>query len=181
MKRLAKVTLVLVTAVMSLGWFGWKRGDPEAVKAAALKALEGAAQYGVKTPYSDAVEAVYLGYDAEGSITTGVALRKFKSYKRITAMLVARPDGKKCVLKEAGFPDIHLIKDEKKQETVRSVVKDMPGKTLRDEDGTVHPVDAVTGATRYTKQVFLTFDVMAKALMETMTAPPDWPRQEMPK
>jgi hypothetical protein len=171
----------MVAALTSLGWFGWKRSDPEAVKAAAFKALEGAAQYSVKMPYSDAVEAVYLGFDPDGNVTTAVALRKFKSFKRITAMVVARRDGKKFVLKEAGFPDIHLIKGERKQKAVLSVVKDMPGRTLRGEDGTVHPVDAVTGATRYTRQMFLTFDVMAKALMETMAAPPDWPRQEMPK
>jgi len=175
------VTLVTVAAATSLGWFGWKKGDPEAVKAAAFKALHGAVQYSVETPYSEAVEAVYLGYDAEGNVITGVALRKFKTYKRITAMLVARPDGKTFVLKEAGFPDLHLIKGEEKQKTVLSVVKDMPGRVLRGEDGTVHPIDAVTGATRYTKQVFLTFDVMAKALMETMSTPPEWPRQEMPK
>jgi len=173
--------MVMVTAVMSLGWFGWKRGDPEAVKAAAFKALGPAVRYSVKTPYSQTVEAVYLGYDADGNVTTGVALRKFKTYKRITAMLVMQPDGKKYVAKDAGFPDIHLIKGEEKQKTVLSVVKDLPGKTLRGEGGTVHPIDAVTGATRYTKQVFLTFDVMAKALLETMDAPPDWPRQEMPK
>jgi hypothetical protein len=38
-------------------------------------------------------------------------------------------------------------------------------------------VDAVTGATRYHKRIFLYFDKLAEAAVKEMIAGPDWPKK----
>ncbi len=145
-------------------------------QAAALKALAGTAAYSHKAPYSEAISDLYLGYDATGGVVRAVALRVFKTYETVTAMAVVTRQEGAYVVTQTEVPDIAVIKSADKQRKVLDAIKSIAGRKVRDADGTLHTIDAVTGATRYNSRIYASYDLMAKKAIEEMERSPDWPR-----
>lgn len=182
MRRCVRIAVLLLAGLASLGWFSSKRdGQIESLRSVAIEALAGSTLYSSKLPFSKTIDAMYLGYDKSGKAGIGVAMRYFKTYEKVTAMLVVRRENGKYVVTRADIPDITLIKNEKKQKNVMAAIKGVVDKVVRDEKGQSHKIDAVTGATRYQKRIYLSFDIMAKNLIENMENPPDWARQPLPQ
>jgi hypothetical protein len=150
--------------------------DASPAQTAALEALAGVAAYSHKAPYSDAISDVYLGYDAAGKPCVAVALRSFKTYEKVTAMVVVREKDGAYVVDRADIPDAALIKNAEKRGKVTGAVKDITGKTVKSTTGEVSGIDAVTGATRYQARVYASFDLMARAALADLAANPEWPR-----
>jgi len=152
--------------------------DRVAAQKAALDSLSGAVSYSVKSPYSQAIDDVYLGYDKGGKPNMGVALRKFKTFQVVYALLVIEKQGEKFVVKNATIPDISLINDKEKQDNVMKAASDFSGKTVKEASGMVR-VDAVSGATPYYKAIYATFNLMAAKIVEEMEKNPPWEKQAL--
>ncbi|MBT3192116.1 MAG: hypothetical protein HN341_06135 [Verrucomicrobia bacterium] len=134
------------------------------------------ATYSEKESYSKTIEHVLLGHDAAGTAQQGVAMRSFKTYERVTALIALKRDGAQVVVDVVDIPDIGVIKDVKKQLKVLEALKGMAGTVVQDAEGKSHPIDAVTGATRYQKRIFLYMNKMAEALLSEMDSDPGWPK-----
>lgn len=152
--------------------------DRAAAQKAALDSLSGAVSYSVKSPYSQAIDDVYLGYDKGGKPNMGAALRKFKTFQVVYALLVIEKQGEKFVVKNATIPDISLINDKEKQDSVMKAALDFSGKTVKEASGMVR-VDAVSGATPYYKSIYATFNLMAAKIVEEMEKNPPWEKQAL--
>lgn len=148
--------------------------------AAVLKAFAGAATYSHRSGFSDAIPDLFLAYDQAGAVVAGAALREFKTYEQVTSLVVVRKGSGKYTITEAAIPDIAKIKDPKKQEKVLGAIKGSSGKVVKDETGAWVKVDAVTGATRYQKRIYASFDLMARKIVEQIEANPTWERQPLP-
>lgn len=138
--------------------------------------LETSAAYSEKADYSKTIPYVFLGYDAAGKAMQGVAMRSFKTYEEVTALIALRRKDNEVVVDVVDIPDIGAIKDIKKQEKVLEALKGMSGKVVQDAGGQRQPIDAVTGATRYQKRIYLYLDKMSEALLAEMEQDPGWPR-----
>ena len=153
--------------------------DKVAAQKAALSSLSGADSYSVKSPYSQAIDEMYLGYDKDGKPNVGAALRKFKTYKVVYALLVVEKQNGKFVVKKADIPDISLITGKDKQDKVLKAASDFSGKTVKESSGNMVRVDAVTGATRYYSAIYATFNLMAEKIVEEMEKNPPWERKKL--
>lgn len=184
--RLNRVVLATVTTglLLSVGLLsgGEPAGGTDPVQAA-VRALAGAGAvtYAHRPKYSDAIDDLLLGYDAAGTPMAGAALREFKTYEKVTAMMVVQAQDGTFVVRSAEIPDITLIKDAAKRQKVTGAIGSVTGKTVRDAAGKDITVDAVTGATRYQKRIYSTFNLMARAIItEIGRNPGDWERKPVP-
>lgn len=159
--------------------FSKEAPKPDAAKAAALKSLDGMAAYSHKSPYSDAISDLYLGYNATGKVERAVVLRSFKTYEKVTAMVVVAEKAGEYVVDRADIPDADVIKNTEKRKIVTDAITSVQGKTVKNAAGEVSGVDAVTGATRYRARIYASFDLMVRAALTELAANPDWPRTSL--
>lgn len=147
----------------------------------AIKALGDVASYSHKENYSPAVSDVYLGYDADGKAVSAAAVRPIKTYATVNGLVaVSKKDGR-WIISTASFPDIARIKDPAKQQKVTGTINEFSGSTVKDADGNLQKVDAVTGATRYQENIYLYFNLLAKTAVEEIEKNPDWPKTPVSK
>jgi hypothetical protein len=153
-------------------------GSKVAVQAvdAAHWILKKSESYSENMKYSKTIPYMYLGYNQDGETSQGVAMRSFKTYKRVTAMIALKRDNDKIVVDVVDIPDISLIKDIEKQEKVLEALKGIGGTVVQDASGKRHTIDAVTGATRYQKRIYLYLNKMSEALLVEMGDDPGWTR-----
>jgi hypothetical protein len=150
---------------------------------AALSALAGAGAvtYSHKPKYSEAIDDLFLGYDAAGKPVAGAALREFKTYERVTALIVVQAADGAFVVRTADIPDLAVIKSPEKREKVAGAITSITGKTVRDAAGKDITVDAVSGATRYQTRIYSSFNVMARAIVsEIGRNPGEWEKKPLP-
>ena len=174
-----KIT-VLTILVMSVAVTYAGKVSPSALKEADW-ILQKSATYSVNKKYSKSIPIIYLGYDKDGKVTQGVAMRSFKTYKTVTALISLKRVGDKIVVDTVDIPDIGKIKEMKKQEKVLSALRGMSGTVVWQEKANQQKIDAVTGATRYQKRIYLYMDKMSKALVKEMNSDPGWPRKPVVK
>lgn len=172
MRRVAMIGALVVGGV-ALAAETPKQGP---ATAAALKALEGMAAYSQKTPYSEAISDLFLGYDAAGKPQMAVVLRSFKTYEKVTAMVVVREKAGEYVVERADIPDADVITKPDKRKLVTDAITSIQGKTVKSAAGDVSGIDAVAGATRYQARIYASFDLMVRAALTELAANPEWPR-----
>ena len=172
--------VLCLTVIAGSAFAGSKKRVSDDVVKQAKVFLQTSVEYSAKTPYSKTIPYFFLGYSKDGSVEQGVALRSFKTYEWVTAMIVVKKEGEKYIVAHAVIPDIASIKDDKKREKVLDAIKGMKGLVLQDEKKGFDHIDAVTGATRYNKRIYLYFDKMAEALVHEMKANPAWERKVAP-
>ncbi|OVE81305.1 hypothetical protein BVY04_03505 [bacterium M21] len=139
-----------------------------------IRSFTGAHSYSKNEKFSIAIPKVYLAYDKDGKPIMGAAMRTYKTYKKVTSLLVVTKKNGIYVVTEADIPDIHLIKGEDKRKVVLDGARTVIGRTVKDKEGKLVKVDAVTGATRYVKRIFANYDLMARKIIEQMEADPTW-------
>ncbi|MCC7300962.1 MAG: hypothetical protein IT583_07770 [Verrucomicrobia bacterium] len=147
----------------------------------AIKSLGDISSYSHKEGYSPAVSDVYLGYDAQGNVISGAAMRSIKTYATVNGLVaVTKKDGQ-WVISSASIPDIARIKEPAKQQKVTDAIKAFSGSTVKDANGNLQKVDAVTGATRYQESIYLYFNLLAKTVVEEIEKNPDWAKTPLSK
>lgn len=142
------------------------------VEQAVMKNLSGAREVAHLQKFSRAISDVYLAFDARGKVTRGIALRRFKTYETVTAMLILEHNEKGFVAIKAEIPDISIIKKAKKRTKVLRAINAFAGKVIQKKNGPLYRVDAVSGATRYQKRIYATLNLLAKKLVAVMQNPP---------
>ncbi len=172
---LKKCVMIVVLGAAS-AYAGGKIAS-QALDAAHWILSQSSTSYSENMKYSKTIPYMFLGYDKAGKTSQGVAMRSFKTYKRVTAMIALKRDGERVVVDVVDIPDIGLIKDIKKQEKVLEALKGIGGTVVRDASGTTHTIDAVTGATRYQKRIYLYLNKMSEALLVEMDSDPGWARK----
>ncbi len=165
---------IVATALLASSLTGMAATEKKVSPAAIAKAhalLKSSASYVVHEPYSQTIPLLYVGYSADGIVEQGIAMRGFKTYEWVTAMIVVKPAGDSLVVADALIPDIDRIKDPDKQNSVLGALKDIKRQVVFDKDAGKLKIDAVTGATRYYNRIYLYCNLMAEALVKEMKAP----------
>jgi hypothetical protein len=173
-RRLGLAVGVAVLTVAA-AWVSGQEEERDASQIALARAKEilaGSAKVVAREPYSKTIPHLFVGYDANGVATQGVAMRSFKTYEWVTALISVKREGDRFVVATAEIPDLDVIRNPKKQDIVSGAIDRIKGQVVRDESQAAKTIDAVTGATRYHKRIYVYFDNMAKALVQEMTAPP---------
>ena len=132
-----------------------------------------------KSDYSESISDLYLGYDDQGNIQKGAAVRTFKSYEKITAVLVIEKKDGNYVISFVDIPDMNTIKEADKLENVKKAVSDFQNKILKDASGNKNKVDAVGGATRYFSNIYTTLNMMGNKIIEEIENKPQWPKSDL--
>ncbi len=183
MSHTKRILGLLVMAVLVAGLLvAGRRKQPvkdEYIKKA-LASLDQCEKYSAKTPYSRVIPFLALGYDKEGKPVQAAVIRSFKTYSRVTGLLVVRKDGRKYVVDKAEIVDIERIKDKKKRNKAEAAVKHILKQVVRDGKNRNKKLDVITGATRYANSIFAAFDLMAKAAVAEMEKNPKWQRKDLP-
>ncbi len=177
--RRSTTLLVLATLVTSLAVYAG--GIVKQAVDAAHWILKQSTTYSEKENYSKVIPHVLLGYDANGDTLQGIAMRSFKTYERVTALIALKRQDDQIVIDVVDIPDIGVIKDIGKQLKVLDALKGVSGTVVQDASGKRIPIDGVTGATRYQKRISLYLDKMAEALLQEMKQDPGWSRKPVKK
>lgn len=172
---------VMVAVFASATAYAGGKIASQALDAAHWILSQSSTSYSENMKYSKTIPHMFLGYDKDGKTSQGVAMRSFKTYKRVTAMIALKRDGNKVVVDVVDIPDIGVIKDIKKQEKVLEALKGIGGTVVQDASGKTHTIDAVTGATRYQKRIYLYLNKMSEALLVEMNSDPGWARKPVVK
>ncbi len=168
---------VMVAFLVSATAYAGSKIASQALDAAHWILSNSSSSYSENMKYSKTIPYMFLGYDKDGKTSQGVAMRSFKTYKRVTAMIALKRDGEKVVVDVVDIPDIGLIKDIDKQEKVLEALKGISGTVVQDSSGKSQTIDAVTGATRYQKRIYLYLNKMSEALLTEMNEDPGWARK----
>lgn len=139
----------------------------------------GAVTYSMKDSYGGGVQKVFLGYDADDKPIVGVAERSTKTYKKVNAVIAVVPDGDAYKISAAEIPEIKKLPG-KSRDMTTDALKDITGKVFPDSAETKGLVDAVTGATKHYKAIYISYSLMAAKIIDEMKANPDWERKPLP-
>jgi len=152
-----------------------------ALDASITKLLQsaGAVTYAVKDPYGSGIQKMILGYDADNQPIIGVAERETKTYKKVTTVVAVVPDGDAFKISVAEVPDIQSLPGKSKSYT-QEALRDITGRVFPGAEEAKGLVDAVTGATKYYKAIYISYSLMAHKIIEEMQADPDWERTPLP-
>jgi len=140
-----------------------------------LKAA-GAVTVARKNPYGGGIDSMHIGFGADGKAVVGVALRQTKSYAEAVAIVAVSPDAEGFVIKAAEIPDIGTFHG-KSQTYAQDALKDIAGRSLKDSKEARGMVDAVSGATKYKKAIYVSYSLMASKVIDELSALPEWPRE----
>jgi hypothetical protein len=96
-------------------------------------------------------------------------------------VMTVRLKDKKYVVDAIDLPDIRKrISKSKYRKRGPIAVKATVGKTVRDEKAKSIRIDAVSGATKYSKKLYAEFNAMAKLAIKEIAAKPNWKKVKLP-
>lgn len=144
-----------------------------------MESFKGLKQMSHKSDYSQSISDLYLAYDDRGAIQKGAAVRKFKSYAEITAVMVIEKKEGNFIVSYVNIPDRETIKEADKLGNVKKAVSDFQNKILKDSSGNKNKVDAVSGATRYFSNIYTSLNMMGNKIIEEMENNPQWPKSNL--
>ncbi|WP_372805819.1 hypothetical protein [Pontiella sp.] len=128
-------------------------------------------------PYSRTIKRMYLGFDPSGHVKTGIAYREIDCFEIITGVVVVDKTPEGYVLREAFFPDVEKIKNEKDRKQVLAVLQKFKNVPF-DPHAEKSAVDVLTGATRYGIQMSGYLNYMARHVALEMEQPPQWAKAD---
>lgn len=138
----------------------------------------GAVTVARKNPYGEGIDSMHIGFGADGKPVVGVAVRKTKTYSEAMAIVAVSPAEKGYVIKAAEIPEIGTF-SEKAQPKVQDALKDIASRSFEDGKAARGMVDAVSGATRYYKAIYISYSLMASKVIDQLSTPPDWTRESL--
>ena len=136
----------------------------------------GAVEFSEKSPYGAGIDRLVLGYDAEGSPAMGVAVRETKTYKKVHTVVALEVADGSYKISAAEVPDLDAVPGKAKT-YVKDALKDITGRVVADTKEAREIVDAVTGASKYYKAIYVSYSLMSTKLIEEIEANPDWERK----
>lgn len=144
-----------------------------------LNYFKGLNKYSHKSKYSKTITDMYLAFGNDSQPEMGAAYKKFKTYKKVTALLIIEKQNGDYVVRDALIPDIAIIKDAEKQKTVRNAVHSFKGKVIQQKGKKFKKIDAITGATRYHNLIYATLNLLAKKIISEMEKNSDWAKTSL--
>ncbi len=184
-KRMTLLVLLACGACIA-GWRVWaddkKDGGKTGTGAVAqrlLAANDAVVSYAHKRKYGSGIDDMWLGYNQKGEPVVGVAARKTKTYAKATALIAVTKN------EEGGYKiaaaEIPTIKEfhGRSQDLTRDALKDITGRVFDDNRKARELVNAVTGATKYYKAIYVSYALMASKVIEEFESKPDWPRKTL--
>jgi hypothetical protein len=146
--------------------------DPKEDVTRLLKSA-GAVSVASKQPYGGGIDSMHIGFDADGKAVVGVALRKTKTYAEAMAVVSVTPAEKGYTIKAAEIPTIKSFHG-KSQTYAKDALKDIAGRSFESSKDARGLVDAVSGATKYYKAIYVSYALMSSKVIDELTSPPDW-------
>lgn len=153
------------------------KGDVDKEVARLLKSA-GAVTVARKRPYGAGIESMHIGFGADEKPVVGIALRKTKSYAEAIAIVAVSPGEDGFVIKAAEIPEIGTFHG-KSQSLTKDALKDIAGRSFEDSKAARGLVDAVSGATKYYKAIYVSYALMASKVIDELSDPPDWKRETL--
>lgn len=176
MNKVMKLMLVAVVVAVSSGALApveAKEADPDAVVQKLLKEY-GAVTYSHKDKYGGGIDGMWFGFDAEGKATVGIASRNTKTYAEALALIAVTPEGDSYKVAAADIPAIGTFHG-KSQSYTKDALKDISGRVFKTTKEARGLVDAVSGATKYYKAIYVSYALMGSKVIEELESVPDWP------
>lgn len=171
----------VMTAVVAAGFSVIVHGADAPVKVdfEGLLRDAGAVAYSEKADYGAGIDRVCIGYDKDGNPIAGVAMRSTKTYKEAPAVLVVTVSDGKYKIAVADIPTVSTFHGKSKDLTQKAL-KDITGKVLPGEKEALGLTDAVTGATKYYKEIYVSYALMSSKVIAEIKANPKWDRKPLP-
>ena len=136
----------------------------------------GAVTYAANEEYGQGIDAMVLGYDAEGQVVAGLAVRETKTYRKAPmVVLVTKQDGL-FTITSASTPELKFFAG-KSRDYVSEALKNIEGRSFFKADEARGLVDAVSGATAQHKAIYVSYGLMVNRLITEMDQGVNWPRQ----
>lgn len=175
------VVVALVCAVLSAGQgvFAGGKKAVEPVDLAGLLGSAGAVAYAEKADYGGGIDRLCLGYDKDGNIVAGAAVRTTKTYKEAPAVVLVARDGEKFKIAAADMPGVDKFHG-KSKDLAKKALSDITGKVFQGEKDAKGMTDAVTGATKYYQAIYVSYGLMASKIIAEIQAGPGWERKQIP-
>jgi len=142
-----------------------------------LAFFDNAVAYSHQDKFSKSIQDVFLVFDREGNAVGGVAYRLVSPWD-FHCLLILERNGGTFTIREVSYPDIdqasHMYPPKRKK--IMTSKEKAEGMAIH-ADGKDTPVDAVTGATRFHKRIYIGINLMAKKLVELIQSPPAWDKK----
>ncbi len=139
----------------------------------------GATSYAHKPSYGAGIRDVFLGYGEDDKPVVGVAVRDTRTYSRALTLVSVQPaDGQFRIL-AAEIPTLPKFRG-KSRDMAGEALKDIAGRTFKDEPAARKLVDAVSGATQYRQAIYVSYSVMTAAVIRELGENPAWERRPLP-
>ena len=181
-----KLLLLAATLPLIIGWdfSSWFSKDEIKVDTVPIvKSLlkeNGVVTYSRKKNFSKTISDIYLGYDKSDKLIVAVAVRSFKAYEKVTGIIVVKNEPNDVVkVVSAKIPNKQAIDDKEKLDKVLIALTNITGKVLKEHNGKIHKIDAVSGATTYHKKIYTNFNTMARIAIKELAKKPNWPRKKL--
>jgi hypothetical protein len=140
----------------------------------------GATQYSVNNEYGGGLEKLYLGYDSADKPIVGIATRMTKTYEQVLTIIAVVPEEGGYKISKAVLPEGTTLSGKPNSLTL-DALEDITGKTFENEAETKGLVDATSEATKYLKQIYVSYSLMAKNVIKELKANPTWTKTAVPQ
>lgn len=139
-------------------------------KFAGLKELIGdltADAYAYKSNYSKSISDIYLFYN-RNTIVYGIAVKKIKLFQDLNVLILVTKTGNTYHIKSVKADNLNKIESKSMQDEIMVLLHALNGLTMD------QVYDAATGATKYTKKVYISVKAGASHLIEEIGNKPKW-------
>lgn len=178
MKTWNKIGLMAMVLIMGTVLQAADEAPDPAVVAKGLLKDAGAVSYAHKDQYGAGIAGMWLGYDAAGDPVVGVATRQTKTYAEAMAVMAVTPADGAYKVAAAEIPTVGSFHG-KSQSLTKDALKDITGRVFKTTKEARGLVDAVSGATKYYKAIYVSYALMASKVIEALEANPAWSREAL--
>ncbi len=163
-----KKILFTTIAFLSIAVFAEKKVSLDDTVKNKLKELNALKYVHKESSFYNDYEDIYLGYDKEGNINSGIIIQIIKkTYKKIKTVTIIKKEKETYKITDILIPNISIITDKKKKEKVQKTIDSFKGVIIL-KDKKINKVDAVSGATYCHKRVYSDLNEIAETLIEFM-------------
>jgi hypothetical protein len=173
------VWVLMTAALMGAIVVAAEKGkEPETIDETISRLLtsSGAVSYASKQPYGAGIERMAIGFGKDDKPVVALVVRDTKTYKQAKAVVAVTPGKDGYTVAAAEIPAVGEFHG-KSQTLTKDALKDITGQVFENEKEARGLVDAVTGATKYYKAIYVSYALMASKAIEELSNVPDWPRK----
>jgi hypothetical protein len=178
MKYTVGKVLAVVALVVSMSTGSVLQAEEVNANEVALRLLKdyGSVSFAHKAKYGAGISDMWLGFDADAKPVVGIASRNTKTYAEALAVIAVTPKDGAYKVAAAEIPAIATFHG-KSQSYTKDALKDISGRVFKTTEEARGLVDAVSGATKYYKAIYVSYALMSSKVIDELESVPDWPKK----